>query len=299
MALNLFFREAGAGPGVVCLHASASTSGQWSGLMDRLAPSYRVIAPDSYDAGYGPRWWSDRVIGLRDEAAVIEPALAQAGSPFALVGHSYGASVALIAALANPGRVAAMVLYEPTLFSLLDAEQPAPNDADGMRQELARCSAALDAHRPEAAARCFVDFWAGAGAWDAVPATRKPHLVASVRNIRRWGHALFSEPTPLDAFRALNMPILYMVGEHSPLPARSVARVLAPVLSRVEVVELKGLGHMAPVTHPEIVNRATERFLKRVFKRPVADRVVTGAVAPHLVKGSTCKQQPHRSTKAM
>ena len=27
-----FFREAGAGPGVVCLHANASTSGQWRGL---------------------------------------------------------------------------------------------------------------------------------------------------------------------------------------------------------------------------------------------------------------------------
>jgi pimeloyl-ACP methyl ester carboxylesterase len=39
-----------------------------------------------------------------------------------LVGHSYGAAVALIAALATPGRVRAMALYEPTLFALLDAE---------------------------------------------------------------------------------------------------------------------------------------------------------------------------------
>ncbi len=30
-----FFREAGTGPGVVCLHSNASTSGQWRGLMDR------------------------------------------------------------------------------------------------------------------------------------------------------------------------------------------------------------------------------------------------------------------------
>ena len=33
--LEPFFREAGTGPGVVCLHANASTSGQWRGLMER------------------------------------------------------------------------------------------------------------------------------------------------------------------------------------------------------------------------------------------------------------------------
>jgi hypothetical protein len=42
-----FCREAGTGPGVVCIHANASTSGQWRGLMERLAPRYHVFAPDT------------------------------------------------------------------------------------------------------------------------------------------------------------------------------------------------------------------------------------------------------------
>jgi hypothetical protein len=67
-----FFREAGSGPGVVCIHSNASTSGQWRGLMDRLAPRFRVFAPDSYDAGKSPQWPSDRVIRLRDEVGLIE-----------------------------------------------------------------------------------------------------------------------------------------------------------------------------------------------------------------------------------
>ena len=33
-----FFREAGSGPGVVCIHANAGTSGQWRALMEHLAP---------------------------------------------------------------------------------------------------------------------------------------------------------------------------------------------------------------------------------------------------------------------
>ena len=131
-ATEPFVREAGTGPGVVCLHANASASAQWRGLMDLLAPRFRVLAPDSYDAGKSPHWPSDRVIHLQDEVGLIEPVLTRAGSPLALVGHSYGAAVALIAALADPGRVRAMALYEPTLFALLDAETPAPNAAEGI-----------------------------------------------------------------------------------------------------------------------------------------------------------------------
>jgi pimeloyl-ACP methyl ester carboxylesterase len=55
-----FFREAGTGPGVVCTHSNASTSGQWRGLIDLLAPKFRVLAPDSYDSGKSPRWpWTE------------------------------------------------------------------------------------------------------------------------------------------------------------------------------------------------------------------------------------------------
>src|SRR5438093_13405294 len=94
-----FFREAGTGSGVVCIHSNASTSGQWRGLMDLLAPKFRVLAPDSYDSGKSPPWPSDRIIHLRDEVALIEPVLTSAGSPLALVGHSYGAQVAPIPGL--------------------------------------------------------------------------------------------------------------------------------------------------------------------------------------------------------
>jgi pimeloyl-ACP methyl ester carboxylesterase len=257
------FREAGAGPGVVCLHANASTSTQWRGLMDALAPRFRVIAPDLYDCGRSPPWPSDRVIHLRDEVELIEPVLAEAGAPVAMVGHSYGAALALIAALANPRRVRALALYEPTLFSLLDAERPAPNEADGIRNVAAEAGALLDTGNRDAAAERFIDYWMGAGAWRQTPEQRKPSIAASVTNVRRWAHALFAEPTPLEAFRSLDVPVLYMVGERSPASARGVARLLTKALPRVEVVEFEQVGHMGPLTHPDRVNDAIARFLER------------------------------------
>lgn len=258
-----FIREAGVGPGVVCIHSNASSSAQWRALMDLLAPEFRVFAPDSYGSGKSPEWHSDRVISLRDEAALIEPVLANAGAPLALVGHSYGAAVALIAALANPGRVRALALYEPTLFSLIEAERPAPNEADGIQNAVARSSAALDAGDKDAAARHFIDYWMGEGAWQQTPEQRKPPIAASVTNVRRWAHALTTEPTPLESFRTLDIPVLYMVGKRSTASAHGVARLLTAALPRVEVVEFEKLGHMGPVTHPDPVNMAIKGFLER------------------------------------
>ena len=259
-----FFREAGAGPGLICIHANASSCAQWRMLMDLLSPRFHVFASDSYGAGRSPEWPSDREIRLGDEVALLEPIFARAGSPVTLVGHSYGAAVALVAAISKPERVRALALYEPTLFSVLNAETPATNDSDGIRHAVASASDALDAGDPDVAARHFIDYWMGSGSWEQTPEQRKPAMRDSVTKVRRWAHALFTEPTPLAAFRSLDIPVLYMVGKRSTLSAHGVARLLTAALPRVLVVEFESLGHMGPVTHPEVVNEAIARFLQRV-----------------------------------
>lgn len=258
-----FFREAGTGPGVVCIHANASSSSQWRALMERLGPRFRLLAPDTHGAGKGPPWPTDRHLTLSDEVALLEPVFAQAGNPFALVGHSYGGAVALLAAVRQPQRVRALVLYEPTLFALVDVAFPPPNDADGIRDTVARASAALAAGEPGTAAGHFIDFWMGAGAWHAKPEAQRGAIEAATANVQGWGRALFGEPTPLAAFAALTMPVLLMVGKDTQPSARAVAGLLARALPQVEVVEFEGLGHMGPVTHPEVVNAAVETFLLR------------------------------------
>ena len=46
MQAAAFFREAGCGPGVVCVHSNASSSSQWRGLMDLLAARFHILAAD-------------------------------------------------------------------------------------------------------------------------------------------------------------------------------------------------------------------------------------------------------------
>ena len=261
---DVFVRESGSGPGVVCLHSNASSSSQWRGLMDSLSPQHRVLAPDAYGAGKSPDWPLDRPPALADEAEFIEPVLQRAGSPLVLVGHSYGAAVALIAALRQPARVKALVLYEPTLFSLIESESPQPNAADGIRHAVAAAAAALDRGDAKGAAEQFIDYWMGAGSWAGMPESRQLPIAASVRNVRHWAQALFTEPTPLAAFRSLDLPVLYMVGGRSTAAAHGVARLLAPALPRATLHRFDTLGHMGPVTDPEPVNRVIEDFLARL-----------------------------------
>lgn len=257
-----FHREAGSGEGVVCLHANASASAQWRALMERLSSRFRVLAPDSYGAGKSPAWPVDRVVTLSDEVALLEPVFGLAGNPFCLVGHSYGAAIALVAALARPDRVRALAVYEPTLFSLLKAEAPGQAAFIEIADVVAAASAALEGQDRSAAAERFIDYWMGAGSWRGMPESRRDVIASAIPNIRGWAHALFNDAASLADFRSLRMPILYMTGARSPASSRGVARLLGSVLPNARCVEFPGLGHMGPVTHPEVINETIARFLE-------------------------------------
>lgn len=261
-SIQPFVREAGTGPTVVCLHSNASHSGQWRALMDLLAPRFRVLAVDSYGAGRTADWPSSTEIQLADEVELVAPLLASATDGVHLVGHSYGAAIALKAALLAPARVRSLALYEPTPFALVDRGAPRPNGTEGIQDAVRRAAASLDRDDAEGAARAFIDFWMGEGSFDCMPPERRPAIVEACRNVRRWAHALMTEPATLDDLRQLRMPVLYLVGGRSPVSSRCVAEAVVPVLPNVQRVDFPPLGHMAPVTHPAPVNEAIAAFLR-------------------------------------
>ncbi len=231
--------------------------------MEQLSPSHRVVAIDSIGAGKSPPWPDATGPTLSDEASFIEPVLAATASPFVLVGHSYGAAVALLIALARPERVRTLVLYEPPLIALLEEDTPGQDASLELRRAAADAAALVAAGDRPGAARRFIDYWMGPGSFDAMPAARQAPIAASMNPIARWARALVEAPTPLSAFRALDMPVLYMVGSRSPASSRGVARLLVKTLPDVTSVECEGLGHMGPVTHPDVVNNAIAAFIAR------------------------------------
>jgi len=258
------FRESGAGVRVVCIHSSASSSGQWRPLMEHLANRFRVLAVDLYGYGQSPPWPDDRELSLADEARLLEPALRSAGERFHLIGHSYGGAVALRAALDDPGRILSLTLFEPVLFAVLmqeDPEQPAAREIASVRDDT---SAAVDRGDLAQSAERFVDYWMGAGAWASTPEKRRLAIASAMRKVKSEWHAIFTEPTPLAAFSSLTVETLFIVGSRSPASSRGVARLLTSTLPRVTTLEVDGVGHMGPVTHPDEINAAIGAYLDRV-----------------------------------
>lgn len=246
---------------MICIHASASSSAQWRPLIDRLAGRFRTLAVDLYGAGRSPEWPGPRPLSLADEVALLEPVLAATGRRVHLIGHSYGGAVALKAALAHPGWLASLVVFEPVLFSLLlaqDPDQPAAREISAVRDDT---SAAADRSDLEAAGARFVDYWMGAGAWAGMPDARRRTVATAMGQIKGEWHAAFEEPAPLEAFAALDVPTLCLSGSDSPASSRAVSRLLAKTLPRASEIELDGVGHMGPVTHPDRVNAWIEQHL--------------------------------------
>jgi pimeloyl-ACP methyl ester carboxylesterase len=231
--------------------------------MDRLANRFHVLAVDLYGYSGSPAWPDDRKLTLADEVALIEPVFRSAGERFHLVGHSYGAAIALRAALDNPGRLKSLVLFEPVLFAALmqdDPEQPAAREAQSVRDDTI---AAVDRDEIDRSGGRFVDYWMGDGTWASMPEKRRATLAGTMRKVKHEWHALFTEPTPLDAFKRLDIPTLFLVGTESPASTRGIARLLTARLPNLTVVELAGIGHMGPVTHPDRVNPEIEAYLDR------------------------------------
>ena len=114
------FIEAGStGPVVVLVHSSVSGARQWRRLMDDLKDRFRVRAVNLFGYGKTPPWPADATQSLDDQARLVEAVLPADAREVHLVGHSFGASVAMKAAARLSGRVAKLVLLETNPVYLL------------------------------------------------------------------------------------------------------------------------------------------------------------------------------------
>ena len=104
---GLVVRRWGSGPEVVLVHGSVTGAhASWADLR-RKAHGWTLVAPNR--RGYHPRTPASREDIRTDAADIAE----LCGRPVHLVGHSYGAIVALLAAARAPGTIKSLTLIEP------------------------------------------------------------------------------------------------------------------------------------------------------------------------------------------
>src|SRR5262249_26169313 len=88
---------------VVLIPCSAGSARQWKARAEKL-PGFAPLPLDLWGHGTQDRWHGAGPLSLAEEAAAIHDACPD-GTPFHVVGHSYGGGVALRFALSHPQRL--------------------------------------------------------------------------------------------------------------------------------------------------------------------------------------------------
>lgn len=238
--------------------------------MQSLADKFRVIACDMSSSGKSPATSPGVEYTLDREVAFLGPVFHAAGDSFHLVGHSFGGAVALKAALRYRGRVRSLTLFEPTLFSLLVSGFPESPATREILNHTESTSHLADLGGHEAAAQEFVDYWFESGAWAAMREEVRADILGRMGLVRQRWDALLRDPVLLSDVASIDIPILYLTAQKTNLPTRALGQLLTGAFPRARTIEIEGVGHMAPLSHPDRVNPLIGAFLQEGSALPEA-----------------------------
>ncbi len=228
-------------PVVLAIHGSASTAKQWRSLSAKLDPSVTFIAPDL--PGYG-----QAAADSGTRLAALSHATAGRTARIHLIAHSFGGAVALKFANSFPMRVASVTLYDPIA---------ATEDATGHTGLPPALAAIWDGFRNDtdsALMQAFLTFWGDKGAWSALTGAQRARLVAHASGLRRDMSEVATGQWSLDEIR-YHGPLAILRGGRSPAVTRHMARAIASRHPQTILKDIDGLGHLAPLTHPDVVNQ--------------------------------------------
>jgi len=238
---------------VVLVPCSASTSRQWTALVEQL-DEYDGLPIDLCGHGIRARWHGAGPLSLTEEAAAIAEAAVEGGQ-FHLVGHSYGGAVALHYARLFPERLASLTLVEPSAFHVLKGLRGEDGRLlDEIRGLAATVTAAVVAGDYCSAMARFIDYWGGAGSWDSVAESRQVQFAQLAVHVAHHFHGLIEEKATLADYAAIAAPTLIVSGTRSPAPSRAITRLLAEAMPRARHRTVRDAGHLSPITHPGEVN---------------------------------------------
>lgn len=268
--VSLAWRDEGSGTeSVLCIHGSWDDHGSWDGVVQALAGDFRIIRYDrrGHSASTAPPGQGRLGEDVEDAADLLAALGIEAAH---VIGHSYGATIAIMLAARFPARVRSLMLHEPPVFALLagDESEVLRAEAAGLMKQAAEL---LTRGETEEGARLFIERVAfGEGAWDTLfdGAAR----AAILNNAHTWLDQFYDpERLAVDvgALADFHGPITMSTGTTT-LPAyTAVVERIAARLPAMNVAPVDG-GHGAHISHPRCFAEAFRGHMRRVHSAALA-----------------------------
>lgn len=243
----------GSGPALVLVHGSFSDHAtNWEFVKPMFERQFTVYAIARRGRGQTDATGNHSLI---DEAIDVATLIESIERPVFLLGHSYGAHVALAAAARVPERVAKLVLYEPPRYGAFKPDDFAQLEAFGAAGDWDRLAAMffgdmLSVPREE------LEAVRSSPLWPPILADAK----ASLGDLR----ALIRYDFDARRFGDLPMPVLLQTGSESPR-AFYATDALAAVLPDARVQVLDGQAHEGMTTAPGQYAEKVTGFLAQQY----------------------------------
>jgi len=259
---SIEYQEKGEGVPLVFVPGSFSSGASWRNISTPLSERYRTITTSL--SGYGATQERRKPGGthMQDQVDVLEAVLAQANAPVHLVAHSFGAWVALSLAMRHQPQLLSLTLLEPTAFQLLllAGETELNQQVRTMKDRYVAAWASGD----QQAVRHVIDFYGGAGTFDAYPTAVQDKVITQTpTNILDWNSGYAELPVPLD-FATVTVPTLVIYGSTSHRAMQRCNQLLADYLPQAQLVALDGANHFMIGTHAADLTQRIDQHIRTV-----------------------------------
>ena len=277
---QVWMRQTGAADGcpLILVHGGPGSPHDYLEPLAALGDRRPLVFYDQLGCGRSEQpddpslWVLDRFVAELD-AVFASIGCAQAH----MLGHSWGAMLAVDYALANPKRVASLILSSPCL------------SMDRVRADMDRLKAALPESVKRVIARCEEEGTTCSGAYGAAAmAFYRRHVCAMtewpeplVRSqtgwnkqvyTTMWGAAEFTPNGNLAGYERemrlgeLRMPVLYLCGRHDEMTPETTA-VFRDLTADSELVVFERSAHVAHLEEPALYLETVHGFLDRAERR--------------------------------
>lgn len=268
--LRIHYVESGSGRPVVLIHGNAGSVEDFEGrTLSLLSDHYRVLAIDR--PGHGRSDRPARNASVEFQADLLHHTLSILGiSDPILVGHSWGAALALAYALRYPSEVSAMVLLAPAAY---------PDDSgDGLLRTATRVPLIGDLtlllgkvlvgrHMLKAAL---------GRAFSPQPVSDRYFRIANSRWLdRKHLKAYVEDEASLNdslkrmskRYSEISVPVIIVTGDKDKIVSpEQNAIALHKVLPVSELIQMKDKGHEIPQTDPETIDVAVNMLSRETFE---------------------------------